>query len=372
MFNMPLAPNFVDLDLATIQSEIVADYEARTGRTLYPAQVENIILQVVAYRELLIRNQIQGAATQNLVSFSTAPVLDYLGELVGVTRLGATAASCTIRFTLVTGHGGVVIPAGTRIASVDGRAVFATQAAAAVASGTNTVDLVCVCLAVGTVGNGYTSGLIATLLDPQAFISTTTPPANINTTAGGAESESDEALRVRIILAPASFSNAGSAGAYKFHALGANPAIVDVAVTSPTPGSVYLYPLMNDGTTTPTQILNAVFAACNADRIRPLTDTVVVLSPTRIDYSLQVDLTIYDYADPSVIVTAVQAALRAFVDERRTELGKDVIDTQVIGIAQIEGVYRVVLMGFSNIIVSPTQFPFCGAINVQVVGTTTG
>lgn len=369
MFRMPSAPNFVSLDLAAIQSEIVADYEARTGRTLYPAQVENILLQVVAYREFLIRNQIQGAATQNLVSFSTAPVLDFLGEIVGVTRLGATAASCTIRFTLVSGHGGVVIPAGTRIASVDGRAVFATQAAAAVASGTNTVDLICVCLLVGTVGNGYTAGLIATILDPQAFLSAA---ANTNTTAGGAESEGDEALRTRIILAPASFSNAGSAGAYKFHALGANPAIVDVAVTSPTPGAVYLYPLMNDGSPTPTQILNAVFAACNADRIRPLTDTVVVQTPTRIDYSLQADLTLYDYADPSVIVVAVQAALQAFVDERRTQLGKDVVDTQIIRVCQIDGVYSVALTGFSNIIVSPTEFPYCGAINVQVVGTTAG
>jgi phage-related baseplate assembly protein len=369
MFNMPLAPNFVSLDLAAIQSEIVADYQSRTGRTLYPAQVENILLQVVAYRELLIRNKIQGAATENLVSFSTAPVLDYLGELVGVTRLGATAASCTIRFTLVTGHGGVVIPAGTRVSSIDGRAVFLTQSATAVSSGTNTVSVVCVCTAVGTAGNGYTAGLISTILDPQAFLSSA---ANTNTTAGGAESEGDTALRERIKLAPASFSNAGSAGAYKFHALGANPAIVDVAVTSPTPGAVYLYPLMQDGSPTPTQILNAVFAACNADRIRPLTDTVVVQTPTRINYSLQADLTLYDYADASVIVTAVQAALQAFVDERRTQLGKDVVDTQIIRICQIEGVYSVALTGFTNIIVSPTEFPFCNAINVQVVGTTVG
>lgn len=371
MFSMPSQPSFVDLDLATIEAETVAQYEALAGRTLQPAQVENFVLKVLSYRELLTRNQIQAAATQNLVSFSTAPVLDYLGELVGVTRLGATAASCTIRFTLVGGHGGVVIPAATRIASVDGRAVFATQAAAAVAGGTNTVDLVCVCLQVGTSGNGYTAGLIATILDPQAYISTA---ANTNTTAGGAERESDEALRERIRLAPASFSNAGSAGAYKFHARSANPAIVDVAVVSTfaTPGTVYLYPLMQDGQTTPAQVLNAVFAACNADRVRPLTDNVIVQSPTRLDYSLQCDLTLYDYADPAVIVAAVQAALQAFVDERRTELGKDVVDTQLIRVSQIDGVYSVALTGFSNIIVSPTQFPYCNAINVQVVGTTIG
>ncbi len=369
---MASAPNLVDRDLAVIRSEIKADYEARSGRTLAPADVENLILEVFAYRELLVRNKMQYLGEQMLVPFSTAPMIDYLGELVGVGRLGATAASCTIRFTLVTGHGGVVIPAGTRVASVDGRAVFATQAAAAVASGTNTVDLECVCLQVGTTGNGYAAGFIATLLDPQAYISTVTPPTNINTTAGGAEAESDDELRERIKLAPASFSNAGSSGAYKFHAKSANPAIVDVAVTSPNPGAVNIYPLMQDGTTTPTQVLNAVFAACNDERIRPLTDTVTVLSPTRLNYSLNVELTLYIDADPALVISAVQTALQAFVDERRTELGKDVVDTQVIRVCQIDGVYRVDLPAFSNIIVSPTEFPFCNAINVQVVGTTTG
>ena len=369
MFRMPSSPNFVERDLAVIEAEIVAQYQALTGRTLYPAQVENLILKVVALRELLLRNQLQHAGEQMLVSFSTAPILDYVGELVGVTRLGATAASCTLRFTLVAGHGGVVIPAGTRVASVDGRAVFEIQAATAVASGTNTVDINAVCLQVGTVGNGYTAGRINTILDPQAYISAT---ANTNTTAGGAESEGDEELRERIRLAPASFSNAGSAGAYKFHARGANPAIVDVAVTSPSPGAVYIYPLMEDGSTTPTQVLNAVAAACNGERVRPLTDTVVVQSPTRINYSLQVDLVLYDYADPAVVVTAVQTALQAFVDERRTQLGKDVVDTQIVRVCQIDGVYSLALPTFSNIIVSPTQFPYCNAINVQVGAVTAG
>lgn len=369
MFRMASSPNFVERDLAVIQAEIIADYEARTGRTLYPAQVENFILQVIAYRELLLRNQLQYAGEQMLVSFSKAPILDYLGELVGVTRLGASAASCTLRFTLVAGHGGVVIPAGTRVASVDGRAVFEIQAATAVASGTNTVDINAVCLQVGTVGNGYTAGLISTILDPQAYISAA---ANTNTTAGGAESEGDEELRERIRLAPASFSTAGSEGAYKFHARGANPAIVDVAVTSPTPGAVYIYPLMEDGSTTPTQVLNAVAAACNADHVRPLTDTVVVQAPTRVDYTLQVDLVLYDYADAATVVAEIQTALRAFVDSLRTQLGKDVVDTQLVRVAQVDGVYSLALTGFSNIIISPTEFPFCNAINVNVGGTTTG
>jgi len=380
MFSMPLAPNFVDLDLQAIRAEIKQAFTDITGTSLYPAQVENILLDTFAYREYLLRLQIQYTGEQNLVAYATGLALDNLGLLVGVTRLGQTAATCDIRFTLVSGHGGVVIPAGTRVASVDGRAVFATQSATVVPSGTNTVTAFCVCLQLGTIGNGYANGAVNTLLDPQAYISTVTPPINIIPTAGGAEAEADASLRERIQLSPARFSTAGSYGAYKFFAKGANPAIADVAVTSPSPGTVELFPLMADGSTTPTQILNQVLAAVRTDpsipsaldSVRPLTDRVLVTAPTRVDYTLQVDLTLYDTADAAQIQTAVRAALQAFVDERRTKLGKDVVDTQVINVAQIEGVYRVELPTFTTIIISPTQFPYCTAINVNITGTTAG
>ena len=60
---------------------------ALTGRTLYPAQVERLVIDLVAYRESLTREAIQDAGKQNLVSFARAPFLDYLGELLGVRRL---------------------------------------------------------------------------------------------------------------------------------------------------------------------------------------------------------------------------------------------------------------------------------------------
>ena len=49
-------PNFINRDSATIIAEMTADYEARTGRKLEPAQVETLLIQAFAYRELLIRN----------------------------------------------------------------------------------------------------------------------------------------------------------------------------------------------------------------------------------------------------------------------------------------------------------------------------
>ncbi len=74
-------------DPQAVTAEIVAAYESATGKTLYPAQIERLLIDLIAYRETLLRAAINDAARQNLVRFARAPMLDYLGELVGVIRL---------------------------------------------------------------------------------------------------------------------------------------------------------------------------------------------------------------------------------------------------------------------------------------------
>jgi phage-related baseplate assembly protein len=362
-------PQFVDTNVQTIIEEIVADYELRTGTTLAPASVERLLINSFAYREGLVRASIQSAALQNLVAFAEAPVLDYLGELVGVFRLSAAPATCTLRFILVPGQGNVIIPAGTRVQTIDGNATFQTLADVPVLSGTNEVDILGEATAAGIVANGYEAGKVSTLLDPQAFLQLV---SNLETTAGGSDTESDTGLRERIELAPSSFSVAGPKNAYKFWARTASSAIIDVGVTSPTPGTVYVFPLMEDGSVTPQQILDAVFAVVNADDIRPLTDTVVVESPTRLDYTLTVELTLYIGADATNTLAAVQSALQVFIDSRRQSLGQDIKLSQLIAQAQVAGVYSVDLVGWSDIIVDETEFAFNTALNISVVGFNIG
>lgn len=364
-----IEPDFIDRDVQKIQSELIALYESYTGKTLQPAQPERLLINAFAYREGLIREAIQDAAVQNLVKFSSAPVLDRLGDLLGVVRLAAVPAKCTLRFTLVTGHGAVIIPAGTRVSSTDGVAVFVTTYDQPVAVGVNTVDIESECATVGTIGNGYLSNTITTILDPQAFIASAT---NTAATAGGSEQETDDGLRERIQLAPASFSNAGSKGAYIYHAKSAHPSIIDVAVTSPSPGQVNVYPLVEGGVTTPTVVLNAVTAALNDEKIRPLTDLVVVASPTKVDYNITANLTIYNTADATDVQARVIELLTEFAREKRLRMGRDIVQSQVIGVCMIDGVYSVSLASWSDVIINETQFPLCGTITVNISGTTNG
>lgn len=80
-------PKFIEIDADKVTDEIVALYEQLSGKTLYPAQSDRLMIDVIAYREMLIRSSINEAAKQNLLSFAKGVMLDYLGDFFGVERL---------------------------------------------------------------------------------------------------------------------------------------------------------------------------------------------------------------------------------------------------------------------------------------------
>lgn len=368
---MPIAPQFIDTNVETIVNEILADFEARTGRVLQPAQVERLLLNTLAYREVLVREGIQYSAQQNLVDFADGLSLDYLGQLVGVTRLAASPAVCTLRFTLVTGHASVIIPAGTSVKSADGLAVFRTDMDQSVVEGVDTVDIAATCDTTGTSANGYVAGRINTLLDPLPYVSTV---ANLGETAGGSDIENDDRLRERIKLAPGQFSVAGARAAYKFYARSANPGIIDVAVLSVNPGTVQIYPLMYDGSAPSSEVLTQVLNACNGERVRPLNDLVTALAPSVVTYDLILNVTLYDWADETDTVDAINTVLDAFVLAKRQSLGQDLVLNQFIGkVMSVSGVYNCVSdVAFDDVELEANEYGVCTSIVINVIGTTVG
>ena len=107
-----------------------------------------------------------------------------------------------------------------------------------------------------------------------------------------ADDEEADNLRDRIRQAPEKFSNAGSRGAYRYHTLSAHQSIIDVAITSPSPSVVNIYPLSDDGN--PSQeVLEIVLKYLSDDKIRPLTDYVQVLSPVKHDFNIRATIYLY-------------------------------------------------------------------------------
>ena len=85
-------------DLSEILAQTIADYEARSGKTLQPAHIERLLMNTYAYRETLARKAVNEAYRQQHPRFATGLMLDLCGDDVNTPRLSATAARCTIRF----------------------------------------------------------------------------------------------------------------------------------------------------------------------------------------------------------------------------------------------------------------------------------
>ena len=363
-------PHFIDRDPEVIKTELIQLYEQATGKTLQPAQVERILVEIIAYRETLIRIAIQEAAKQNLVRYAGFPMLDYLGELLGIERLEPQFARTTLKATLTAAQGtNVVIPAGTRVETKDGRHVFKTEAALTIAAGQTTGNVAAVAQVEGIEANGYLPGEVATVLDPVAWVASI---VNTTTTDGGSGLEENDRYRERIMLAPEAFSTAGAKGAYRFHAMAAHPSIVDVAIQRGANGEVLVYPLTELGDPSP-EIISQVEAALSAEDKRPLTDLVNVQAPARIDFAIVANLTLYTTADQSFVLSTAHARLEDFNSKLKAGLGRDIVPSQIVGvIAQVEGVYMVDLVSPVFQEVAENAYANCTEVTLNVVGVTNG
>ena len=101
--------------------------------------------------------------------------------------------------------------------------------------------------------------------------------------------ESDDRLRMRCQMAYEGMATAGPVNAYKFHALSASAEVADVAVDSPTPGTVRVTILSPAGQPS-ADTLNLVEQALSAEDVRPLCDLVAVepaqIKPYAVDATL--------------------------------------------------------------------------------------
>ncbi len=272
------------------------------------------------------RNLIDFAAKQNLLAYASGSYLDHIGALLGVSRLKASHAVTTVRFTLSTPFASnVVIPSGTRVSTGDG-AVFSTVYDCVIPKGTLIGEVTTRCVNAGTSGNGYAPGQVNRLVDVLGFGA---KAENITETSGGTDAESDENFRERIQIAPESFSAAGPKEAYRYFARSANADIIDVAVVTPpdtNPGEVHIYPLMTGGTLPSDEVLGEVLKVCSAEDIRPDTDYVSVKSPAAVNYVL--DMTYWIDASNAgyavYITSAVSSAVNDWIQWERQSLGRDI------------------------------------------------
>lgn len=180
--------------------------------------------------------------------------------------------------------------------------------------------------------------------------------------------ESDDQLRQRVQLAPEAFTNAGSVGAYTFHALSASSDIKSVSVKSPAPGKVLVTILSKTGDGTASEeLMGAVLKKLSFDDVRPLTDNVSVQSAKIIKYLVEAVITVYSGPSSAIVQKESLAALNKFLSERHT-IGQVAALSGIYDALHVDGVKKVKLINpTSDVIATDEQAVYCNNINVSIV-----
>ena len=359
---------FLDTDTETIKNSIITITEGILGRKLARADPLRLFLNSLALIIIQQRVAFNHAFKMNLLAYTEGDAMDHIGNFIGCERIEATAATTTIQVTLsATQNHTVTVPAGTRVAT-DDNVVFSIEKDIDVPGGTRTATGRALCQQKGSVGNGYDINAVKNILDNVPYVAEIT---NITMTEGGAERESDEDYRERIHEAPEKFSTAGPAGAYAYYAKQAASNVADVAVESPSPGKVTVYPLLNNGELPGDETLALIKEKINADDVRPLTDYVTVSKPTTLSY--MINLTYYisntDKANQLAIKQKVEQAVKDYVIWQKSKLGRDINRTELYYRIKAAGAKRVEIMSpTSDTVVSNHQVAIASTTNVLYGG----
>lgn len=159
------------------------------------------------------------------------------------------------------------------------------------------------------------------------------------------DGESDDGFRARIQLAIEAFSTAGPYGAYRYHALSAHSLVRDIAVLGPEsgetdPGQVGIWVLSSVGNgAADDELTSAVYTACTAEDVRPLTDQVLVYPAEITNYQVDVTITVPRGPDAETVRQLASDRVSAYVIDRHG-LGLSVTISGIIGAAMAPEVIK--------------------------------
>ena len=179
--------------------------------------------------------------------------------------------------------------------------------------------------------------------------------------------ESDDSLRERAQMAWEGLSTAGSRNSYIFHARSADGQVADATAESPSPAAVVVIvqSLLGDGTASPA-LLASVKTYLSDDDRRPVADRLTVQGAVIINYQVKAKLYMLSNGPESELaLAAAKTSLLKFVNQRR-RLGLEVSESIVHASLHVEGVRKVVLQNWQDIVATPYQAPFCTDIDLSL------
>lgn len=360
------APQLIEeLDYESILSQMRTKMRAIcpewTGYEL-ESDPANKILEVAAYREMLIRQRVNEATRGVMIAFATGSDLDHLAGFYPEKRLAGSSAVFSGRIMLSTElNVEITVPAGFTVIAKNGE--IEARLVNSVVFYPETIAVSGIFEITKPLGSAA-NGLLLTwdAITPLPFV---LGIKQEDVSTGGSNTENDTDFRRRIPLALERYSTAGPRGAYEYWALSAEERVRDVCVTSPVPGKVEIYLLSKEGDgTADATMISRVFTVLSDETVRPLTDLVEVYSAKIVPYEVKMTVILY----PGVAGQEPYLEAKKQVEAKVRNLcgiGVDITRSALTAAAHVEGVKEVELLKpAADLRISKSEAAHCTKIEV--------
>lgn len=194
--------------LATMREE----YHSHTGFYADDASDIGVRLKVLASQLFSLNHRVESLKTQVFPQTATGLELDHHAATRGLTRKEAAAAAGVLRFTRESAAPmDILIPEGVVCAgSADSNLRFVTTALGLIPAGSTFAELPARAQSGGS-GSNIAPNIIDVMITPVQSVSGVCNPAAFT---GGADSETDDQLRARLLSSFATISNGTNASFY--------------------------------------------------------------------------------------------------------------------------------------------------------------
>jgi len=358
--NLPIPSLFLGVNIEDIiveNTDIVKDLQPDWK----PIESDPNMMQIEAfsYKELLLRNMINGLIKKMLPHYSSGTDLDnfVFGFYGGEQRLEGANPTAPCQCSLEEPLGvDIIIPKGLELSD-----------------GTNTAylyeDIVIPAGELSGQGKVQLNQKVQTSDTKTEIVISPFPYVisikSLGDFTGGSEVENDEDFFSRAILGLYKYSTAGGKNAYIYFAKTADERVFDVKVYSPTPLIVNVYVLSN--TTTPeatAEVMEKVEVALKGDeKTQAFGDVVNVIQATKKSYIPTATVELFDLSRQADILKTIQENFT-----NKFKIDEDLPYSSIIAKMHIGGVYKVNMELQEDITTEINEYIAIEEFNLTFVG----
>ena len=341
-----------------LYAQMRADFTARTGMEVAQGADLSARLYTVAAQLYALYAQADWVNKQCFPQTATGEYLDYHAQLRAMERKGADYARGMVRFYGdETGDSDRIIPAGT-VCMTQGLVRFATTQEGVLSAGERYVDIPVQAVQAGTAGNVSAGSVNVLAVVPVGITGCNNPVAMTQ----GADRESDEQLRGRILDSFARLPNGANCAYYEQLAEAFEEVAAAVAIPKRRGVGTVDVVVAAHGGMPEQKLLNEI--SQQMEKNREIAVDVAVVAPERVPVDASVRISTQDF---ETVAPRVEQVVRGYFNGGL--LGEHVLRAKLSNLVYtVDGVenYELVLPG-QDVMVERGQLPALGSLTVEAM-----